>query len=171
MHKNQTREVQMSIIRRLSELLPKSSWWIAGGWAIDALLGKSRDQNDIDIYVLEENISSAIKAMPFLHLRSLSRENNFFVERRIVETEVSPEIPAGTEVSVWIPKEAMEGPVIEGIPLVTPEFLYLLAQTAFQILSQTRAKEKEVLELLQGFIDRERLKKISSAFRYQLKER
>lgn len=43
-------------------------WWVAGGWAIDAFTGSSRDHEDVDIAVFRANLPAVRQQLSGLHL-------------------------------------------------------------------------------------------------------
>ncbi|MBL7150178.1 MAG: hypothetical protein ISS84_00915 [Candidatus Pacebacteria bacterium] len=126
----------------MAKSLPKD-WWLTGGWAIEVITGVSSSHRDIDIHA-KEGIPAKGR---FLDIHIIHEENSFFVER-------------ASHGTFWFSKEAFENEQrsLYGIPvrIVTPELLYLLAKGS----PNPRAREKEILQLLQDFVSPEKMKKI-----------
>ncbi|MEV0296369.1 hypothetical protein [Nocardia sp. NPDC050710] len=82
-------------------LMPLSaSWWICGGWAIDAFTGTHREHSDIDVSIFRSDIPALRKAIGGqLHIWSAGEDGIRPVDDRF------PEVPATAD-QVWLRENA-----------------------------------------------------------------
>lgn len=138
------RQSQLQTIKSLNESFPQG-WWLAGGWAIEAITGNSSSHRDIDVYVLGDTL---IKKKGNLDVHVLHKENDFYVDKR----------PEGT---FYFSKEAFENKSrnLQDIQVrtVSPEFLYKMS-----LGPKARDKERENSQILKNFVSSERVENVFS---------
>lgn len=60
----------LTTVERVAELLMPAGapWWLSGGWAVDALVGRvTREHDDVDVLVLDRDIATFAAALPAAH--------------------------------------------------------------------------------------------------------
>ncbi len=73
-------------------------WWIAGGWAIDAATGRSRDHEDIDVGMFRRDVGELVGAIAPWHVWSVGPDG---LRPVTVDDE-----PADSADQVWLRRDA-----------------------------------------------------------------